>query len=147
MRSSERAFLGWIILVLYFASATVASRSVVVCLEIDGSTAIEFAGDHGQCVGNGARGSESAQPSQTEGRESCCDACPCEDSSLAILPALAVKKDPPPSAVVGTTPDMPPWTAARPCLFARPTPTRPHADADLVGDVTRRSLRTVVLLL
>jgi len=136
MRSSERAFLGWIILVLYFASTTVASRTVVVCLEVDGSTAIEFAGDHGQCLGDVA-----------ECSESCCDSCPCEDSSLAVPPALVVKKDPPPSAVVGTAPDMPPWTAARPCLHARPTPTRPDVGADLVGDVTMRSLRTVVLLL
>jgi len=136
MRSSERAFLGWIVLVLYFASTTVASRTVVVCLEVDGSTAIEFAGDHGQCLVDSA-----------ECGESCCDSCPCEDSSLAVTPALVVKKDPPPSAVVGTTPDMPPWIAARPCLHARTTPTRPDVGADLVGDVTMRSLRTVVLLL
>ncbi len=130
MRSSERAFLGWIVLVLYFASTTVASRSVVVCLEVDGGSAIELTGDHGQCLG-----------------DSCCDSCPCEDSSLAIAPALVVKKDPPPSALVGTTPDMLLWTAARHWLRAPPAPTRPDAGAAPVSDVTRRSLCAVVLLL
>ncbi len=138
MRSSGRAFLGWIVLVLYLASTTVASRSVVVCLEVDGGTAIEFAGDHGQCL---------AQTGHPACGDSCCDSCPCEDSSLAIPPALTVKKDTPSGSLVGTTPDMLPWTAARPCLHARPTPTRPDARAALVDDVTRRSLRTVVLLL
>ncbi len=144
MRSRGRAYLGWIVLVLYFASTTVASRSVVVCLEVDGGSAIELTGDHGQCLGDGASGSETGHP---DCRNSCCKSCPSDDSSLAVPPALAVKKDPSPSALVGTTPDMPPWTAARPCLHARPTPTRPDAAAALVGDVTRRSLRTVVLLL
>ncbi len=147
MRSSERAFLGWIVLVLYFASTTVASRSVVVCLEVDGGTAIEFAGDHGQCLGDGTLGSKTAQAGHTECRESCCDSCPCEDSSLAIAPALVVKKDPPPSDLVGTTPDMLVWTATRSWLNAWPTPTRPDAGAAVAGDVTRRSLGTVVLLL
>ncbi len=130
MRSSERAFLGWIVLVLYFASTTVASRSVVVCLEVDGGSAIELTGDHGQCLG-----------------DSSCDSCPCEDSSLAIAPALVVNKDPPPSDLVGTTPDMLVWTAMRSWLSAWPTPTRPDAGAAPVGDVTRRSLGTVILLL
>ncbi len=147
MRSRGRAFMGWIVLVLYFASTAVGTRSVVVCVELDGGTAIEFAGDHRQCLSDGPLGSETAQAGHTGRRESRCDSCPCEDSSLAIEPALAVKKDPPPSALVGTTPDMLPWTAARPCLQARPTPTRPDEGAAPVSDVTRRSLRTVVLLL
>ncbi len=147
MRSSERAFLGWIVLVLYFASTTVASRSVVVCLEVDGGSAIELTGDHGQCLGDGASGSETAQTDHAQCRDSCCDSCPCEDSSLAIAPALVVKKDPPPSDLVGTTPDMLVWTATRHWLSAWPTPTRPDAGAAPVGDVTRRSLGTVVLLL
>ena len=147
MRSNERAFLGWIVLVLYFASTTVASRSFVVCLEVDGGTAIEFAGDHGQCVGDGPRGFETVQPGQTECRESCCDSCPCEDSSLAISPALVVKQDPTPRAVNGIAPDMPPWTAARRSLHMRPAPTRSDAGARPDSDETRRSLRTVVLLL
>jgi len=129
--------MGWMVLVLYFASTTVASRSVVVCLEADGATAIEFAGDHGQCLGEPDPACE----------ESCCDSCPCEDSSLAIPPALAVRNNPPPRASVATTPDMTPWTLARPRQHARPASTRPDAVADLVGDVTRRSLGTVVLLL
>ena len=133
MRSSERAFLGWIVLVLYFASTTVASRSVVVCLEVDGGSAIEFAGDHGQCLGDAASGSETGHP---DCRNSCCKSCPCDDSSLAIPPAL-----------VGATPDMQVWTATRSWLSAWPTPTRPDAGAAVAGDVTRRSLGTVVLLL
>ena len=141
MRSNERAFLGWIVVALYFASTTVASRVVVVCLEVDGGTAIEFAGDHGQCLG------DTAPTGHPECGDSCCDSCPCEDSSFAVPPALTVKKDPSPRGLVGTTPDMPPWTATRPRLHARPTPTRPDAGAALVCDMTRRSLRTVVLLL
>ena len=129
--------MGWMVLVLYFASTTVASRSVVVCLEADGATAIEFAGDHGQCLGEPHPACE----------ESCCDSCPCEDTSLAIPPALTVRNDPPPSAAVGTIPDLPPWTTSRPPLHTRPTPTRPDTGAALACDVTRRSLGTVVLLL
>ncbi len=147
MRPRGQAFLSWIVLVLYFASTTVASRSVVVCLEVDGGTAIEFAGDHGQCLGDGAFGSATAQAGQTECRATCCDSCPCEDSSLAVEPALVAKKDPPPCVLVGITPDVLPWSAAQPCLHTRPTPTRPDAGAAPISDVTRRSLRTVVLLL
>lgn len=146
MRTRGRAFLGWIVLVLYGATA-VATRSVVVCLEVTGVTAIEFVGDHGQCLRDGAAGSGTARAGHIECRASCCDSCPCEDSSLAILPALVVKQDPSPGALSATTPDMPPWTAASPCPHARPTPSRPAAGRALVGDVTRRSLRTVVLLL
>ncbi len=147
MRSRERALMGWIVLVLYFASTTVASRAVVVCIEVDGGTAIEFAGDHRQCLGDGASGSETVQAAHTPCRESCCDSCPCEDSSLAIPPALAVKKDPPPGALLGTMPDTLLWTAARHWLRAPPAPTRPDVGAAPVSDVTRRSLCAVVLLL
>lgn len=147
MRARGRAYLGWIVLVLYFAGTTVASRAVVVCLEVDGGTAIEFAGDHRQCLGDSAAAPETAMVGHTACEESCCDSCPCEDSSLACPPALAVKRDPPPSALVGTIPDRLPWTAARPCPHARPTPTRPDTGAALVSNVTRRSLGTVVLLL
>ena len=146
MRPRGQAFMSWIVLVLYFASTTVASRSVVVCLEVDGGSAIEFAGDHGQCLGDGPRVSETAQAGHPECRESCCYSCPCEDSSLAIEPALGAKKDPPPCVFFGITPDVLPWTTAQPCLHPRPSPTRPDAAA-AVGDVTRRSLRTIVLLL
>lgn len=147
MRSRGQAFTGWIVLVLYVASPAVATRSVVVCLEVDGGTAIEFADDHRQCLRDAAPGCETARAGQTECRESCCDSCPCEDSSLAVQPALAAKKNPRHGALLGATPDMLPWTVARPGLYAPPTPTRPHEGGAPVSEVTRRSLRTVVLLL
>ncbi|MCH7798910.1 MAG: hypothetical protein IID28_10770 [Planctomycetes bacterium] len=137
MRPPGQGYLSWIVLVVYFAGAAVANRTVVLCREADGGTSIEIAGDHGQCLGGGGFHSEiDDQPGHTECRASCRDSCPCEDSSLAIEPAR----------VVGIHPDLLPCSAGRPCLHARPIPRGPY-QCDTTADVTSRSLRTVVLLL
>lgn len=146
MRPPGQGFPSWIVLVVYFAGAVVANRSVVVCQEADGGTAIEIASDHGQCFRDNGFRSENDRDGHPECQESCRDSCPCEDSSLAVEPARVVKKDRPPCEIVGINPDVLPWSVGRPCPHARPTPPRPNEGAAAV-DVTSRSLRTVVLLL
>lgn len=136
MRPHGQGYLSWIVLVVYFAGAAVANRTVVLCREADGGTSIEIAGDHGQCLGGGGFHSQADQDDHTRCRASCRDSCPCEDSSLAVEPAR----------VVGIHPDLLPCSAGRPCVHARPIPRGPY-QCDTTADVTSRSLRTVVLLL
>ncbi len=147
MRPPGQGFLSWIVLVVYFVGTAVANRSVVLCQEVDGGTAIEIAGDHGQCHDSTGLLFENDQDDHTVCRQSCRDSCPCEDSSLAVERALVVKKDRSPGKVFEISLDVLPWSAGQPSLHWRPTPPRPNEGAAAVGDVTRRSLRTVVLLL
>ncbi len=143
MRSPRPGLLSWIVLGVYLASTVVASRSVVLCREVDGSTVIEIAGEHGQCLGPGGSGSQDA------GHAACldaCDSCPCEDSSLVEEPARVVKKDPSPCEVFALESGVAPWSAGHPRLHKRST-CRPDDRAAAVSDAARRLLRSVVLLL
>ncbi len=142
--------IGWLALAAYLGNATASVWGMVLCEEVDGRVAIEFASDHIQCVGGPTPGHLHDETVQTSGprRAPCaCEVCPCEDTPVSIEPAVPGKKTLPPQGLFASNPGPPPLTSPSPKVVAR---CDSAALAGTTSDVKRReqrAIRSVVLLI
>jgi hypothetical protein len=141
VRRSRNPLACWTILALYVLSSGVMGHGVVVCEQPDGRTVIEIVADHERCLGHldVVHDEPAGTPAEPEPcGELCCADCPCEDTPLSPELAPVEKKSPTIAAL--PLPAVQPWLAG-------PGATSPQTEpVHAVDRVTRRSLRSIVLL-
>jgi hypothetical protein len=129
----------WTVLALYVLSAGLVGHAVVLCEASNGRAVVEIVGVHGGCLDHVAvgHGGPAGVHSGAVGCDArCCADRPCEDTPLTPQPAPVENNGwailPPP--------------AVQRCLDAPGPASRRTEDVRAVDRVTRRSLRSVVLL-